>query len=403
VAVTTPDEVAAARRARRGARRRARGRRFDVAFYVPWATSLLAGGDGAAAGGAETQVSLLARALARRGVRVCVVVFAEPGVRLPPAVDGVAVRTRPPYRRHGRLGTLRETAHIVRAIVGVDAGTVVGRVAGPEIGVVALAAKLCGRRFVYSSASVWDFDLDRVSPKRRNRQLFRLGLRMADEVVVQTDEQVELCRRRFNRTPALIASIAEPATRRTCAPEAFLWIGRLLPYKRPSAYVELARSLPEATFWMVAVPPARRQKGGDPWAELPAEARSLPNLEILPPRPRAELMELVDRAVAVVNTSDHEGMPNTFLEGWARGVPALSLAYDPDGVIVRRGLGTCAGGSPAGLTAAARHLWETRLAQGEIADRCRAFVAERHAPDPVAERWQEELGLAGPEPRARIA
>jgi hypothetical protein len=154
---------------------------------------------------------------------------------------------------------------------------------------------------------------------------------------------------------------------------------------------------------MVAVPPARRRKGDDPWAHLPADARSLPNLEILPSRPRAELMELVDRAVAIVNTSDHEGMPNTFLEGWARGVPALSLAYDPDGVIVRRRLGACAGGSPAGLAAAARQMWKTRLAEGDLADRCRTYVAERHAPDPVAERWQEELGLVRTERGARVA
>jgi hypothetical protein len=67
--------------------------------------------------------------------------------------------------------------------------------------------------------------------------------------------------------------------------------------------------------------------------------RSVPNIQLLEPLPRTELMRLIDSAVAMVNTADYEGMPNIFLESWARGVPALSLLHDPDGVIERESLG----------------------------------------------------------------
>jgi glycosyltransferase involved in cell wall biosynthesis len=166
----------------------------------------------------------------------------------------------------------------------------------------------------------------------------------------------------------------------------------LLPYKQPEVYVQLARAVPEARFRMVAVPRARPPRG-DPAPELPSGDAQPQNLEILPPLPRAALMALLERAVAVVNTSDHEGMPNTFLEAWARGVPALSFAVDPDGLIVGRGLGEFARGSRDALVAAARRLWETRLDQHEVAERCRTYVSERHSPDAIAARWQEELGL----------
>src|SRR5262249_29868911 len=159
-----------------------------------------------------------------------------------------------------------------------------------------------------------------------NQLLFRLGIGLADRIIVQTREQVALCSERYARASTLIKSIAEPAPQTEADPEAFLWIGRVVSYKRPLEFVELARSLPEARVWMVAMPsgwgPSERPSLQ---AALEAHAREVPNLELTPPRPRDELLRLIDRAVAVVNTADHEGMPNVFLEAWARGVPSLAL------------------------------------------------------------------------------
>jgi hypothetical protein len=47
-----------------------RNPRYDVAFYAPAMGPLLTDVGDSAAGGAETQVDLLARALARHGARV---------------------------------------------------------------------------------------------------------------------------------------------------------------------------------------------------------------------------------------------------------------------------------------------------------------------------------------------
>ena len=106
----------------------------------------------------------------------------------------------------------------------------------------------------------------------------------------------------------------------------------------------------------------------------------MPNLELIPQRARPELLELVDRAVAVVNTSDFEGMSNLFLEGWARGVPTLALNHDPDGVIGANGLGGFAAGDPARLVELARKLWDERADQASLAARCRRYATEHHSP-----------------------
>jgi glycosyltransferase involved in cell wall biosynthesis len=369
---------------------RSNGAGFDVAFYLPRIAPQLAGAP--SVGGAETQISLLAPALARQGLRVCLIVFDTPGVSLPSTLGEAAVYVRPPYRIHERFGRLRELAAVHHALAETGARVVVTRTAGPDVGVVAVFAKLGRRRFVYSSANVRDFDLRLTDPKRRNQLLFRLGIRLADEIVVQTREQVALCEERYGRSSCLIKSIAETAAKAPADPEAFLWVGRVVPYKRPLDFIELARSLPEAKFWMVAMPSGwGHSERSELHATLEARARDVPNLQLMPARPRSELMGLVERAVAIVNTADHEGMPNVFLEGWARGVPSLALMLDPDGAIERHQIGAFAGGSTERLQELAHELWQGRAGRTELSARCRRYIDEYHAPDAVASRWREAL------------
>ncbi len=372
-----------------------KGNRRAVVFYAPFAGPRLAtreavDGPGEPPGGAETQIAMLAEHLDRQGVSVGVLVYLEG------SADGLALWAIPLPRRArsgspARLAasTGLTMARQARTLIGSNAAVFVQRAAGPHTGLVAIVARVLRRRFVYSSANVIDFDYGRLERRRWNVWLFHLGVRLADAVVVQTPEQVELCRQRFGREPVLIKSIAEPAPRRDGVPDAFLWIGRMAHYKRPLAYVELARALPHARFWMVAVPSGPDAPGIA--RELEQAAAELPNLELLAPRPRGELQPLIDRAVAVVNTSDYEGMPNVLLEGWARGVPALALHHDPDGVIERERVGAFADSSQQRLVELARELWDGRHDQTELADRCQQYIEREHAPDVITSQWANTL------------
>ena len=368
-------------------------RRHDVLIYLPTGSTVVDLRGVTPAGGAEMQMALLARGLVGLGARVAMVVYdSDRRGETPDSVDGIDLVPRSPYRYSaGVRGGLREAAEMYANIAAARADTVVTMCAVPATGLLALAAKLQRRHLVYASASAFDFDYATVEPKPRNVRLFHLGVRMADQIVVQNAEQRELCQRRFGRSAVVIKSIAEDAELRTQPPEAFLWAGRIVRYKRPLEFVELARRLPEARFWMVGLPGRDRPDVGQ---EVRDAARATPNLELLDPLPRHELMRLVARAVAVVNTSDLEGLPNTFIEAWARGVPALSLAYDPDGLIERHRLGGFAAGSAERLAALARQLWDSRHDQGELAARCRRYVRTEHSPDTVYSRWFDTLGLA---------
>jgi glycosyltransferase involved in cell wall biosynthesis len=356
-------------------------------------TPLLSGTPLKPTGGAETQILLLSRALAQRGLSVCVIVFDAPGADVPLSAHGVDVVVRPPYLV-GRtfLGRLREIAAMRTAIRGVDADVFVSRSAGYHVGLVGLWTKLARRQFVYSSASRRDFEYESFLEKWSDRIGFRIGFALADTIIVQTEEQVHLCERRFRRRPIFIRSVSEPVEQFDRDPEAFLWVGRVDANKRPLEFVELARSLPEAQFSMVAIrlptPESERL-----WGQIERAALTLPNLDVLPPRPWPELLDLIARSVAVVSTSEFEGMPNVFLEGWTRGIPALALEHDPDGVISQYGLGGFARSRRDRLAELASDLWSNRAARRECAARCREYTARNHSPEAVSAEWVQALRL----------
>jgi glycosyltransferase involved in cell wall biosynthesis len=91
-------------------------------------------------------------------------------------------------------------------------------------------------------------------------------------------------------------------------------------HKRPELALELARRLPHRRFVMVGGPGL---SGAALYERIRREAASLPNVEMTGFLPLSEVEGRFDAARVLVNTSSIEGMPNTFLQAWARGVPTL--------------------------------------------------------------------------------
>jgi glycosyltransferase involved in cell wall biosynthesis len=368
------------RRGRSSRRRRA----HDLAIYAPWG-ALYYGRDRGYMGGAEVQTTMLAHALKSRGLRVAHIVYP---VKKPARVDASSptLVERSEWQRHRRLGELAETAAIWRGLQRADAEAYVVRGGGGHLIAASSFCRALRRRLLFSSSSELDFDFARPDRDPRTLRLYRASLRLADDLVVQTDQQRELVRRAFpDRDPVVIPSFAEPAPGTSGDGRYFLWTDRLVEYKLPDRYVELAEALPDARFRMVAAvnnetPPGMAER-------IESAAERLPNLELLPPRPRSQLLEEMQQAVAVVKTSRIEGIPNAFLEAWARGVPVLSLHVDPDRKIEDNRIGMAAGGSMERFIAAAVTLWAEPEERRAIGERARRFIQDVHSPEAGADRW----------------
>ena len=382
-------------RRRRGARpgtTRAR----DVAIYSPDSAYFFEGDEAAAeslmgisGGGAELQMVLVARGLIANGIRVALIVFPVRGGRAPGG-QGPDLIERAAYAgNRSRTGEIAESIHIWRAMRDADAAVYVFRGSGPQLFVAAVFCRLHRRKLIFSAANDLDFDFARPDRTRSNLAPYQAALRRVDLVIVQREEQLELARGRGLDPLELIPSVAETAGPSRAEPEAFLWIGRVVDYKRPLEFVKLAESLPNIPFRMIYF--SSDETRPELAEELQAAGEKLENLELLGRMPRGEVLDQVARAVALISTSEAEGMPNVFLESWARGVPVISLQYDPDRKISSLGLGLVAGGSAERLGCATASLWRNSSRRTELGANAREYVRSAHSPEVIARRWAEVI------------
>jgi glycosyltransferase involved in cell wall biosynthesis len=367
----------------------------DIAIYSPAAT-VFYGGLGPAppgaqgiprGGGAELQMALLARGLTEHGLRVGLIIWPHGPERSLPGPEPTLIERAAYVGDRRRTGPLAEALHIWRALAAADASAYLFRGSSPRLLAASVFCLRRRRKLIFSAANDLDFDFERPDRSRGQLALYRAALRRVDLIVAQRQEQLELARRAGFGPVELIPSFAEPAEPTRAEPDAFLWVGRLVDYKRPMEYLRLAKSLPEIAFRMIWLPTSETRP--ELIEEVKSAAARLPNLELLGQTPRTQVLELIERAPAVVMTSAAEGMPNVLLEAWSRAVPAISLDYDPDGKIESERLGLVAGGSEARLREAVSRLWADERLRAELGERGREYVRAVHWPEAVSRRWAE--------------
>lgn len=337
-------------------------------------------------GGAEVQQTLLAHALAARGYPVTVVSLVHGG---PSDLVHDGIRMLTSFSLSGGVpGTrfLPRARKLWRALAKADGALYLHQCAGPLAGLIAAFCRRRGRKFIFQTASVDDVDggyLRRANP--RDRWLYRLGVRWADEVIVQTEEHRHHLRERFGRGGVVIPNghSLPPRPRAPGAGRDVLWVGMVRAVKGPERFLELARLVPDRRCVLI---------GGNDLDPAYADgirraAADLPNVEMAGFQPREKVLAALENALCLVNTSDHEGFPNTFIEAWAMGVPVISLRNDPDGRIRGRSLGEVVETIPE-MARAVEALGRSPDRRRDLFERCRDYCESEHDIDRVIARYE---------------
>jgi glycosyltransferase involved in cell wall biosynthesis len=348
-------------------------------------------------GGAELQQTLVAKALVKRGLRVSMVVkdYGQPD-----QASWSGVTTFKAYRPDAGMPVIRflhpRWSGVWAAMRRADADIYYVSCAGEIVWQVALFARLFRRKTVFRVASDSDCDPRALLVSLWwNRQVYRYALPAIDMVLAQTQRQRDLLLRNFNRESRIVAPIAETAARRPPFHERtidVLWVGNFRTLKRAELLLTLAERFPGMSFHMVGGPVA---SAPEYFESMRHKAAALPNVQFHGAVPYHEIGRFFERARLLVNTSETEGFPNTFLQAWSHGAPVVAF-LDPDELIVRQGLGRTVAniGEMHDAVAALvidQALWEATSA------RCCRYMDRQYDPSVAAEPYLSALATLLPD------
>jgi glycosyltransferase involved in cell wall biosynthesis len=370
-------------------------------------------GFGEFVGGSERQSALLARALTGCGHDVTYVVTGLAGgdrtidgVRLRAAWDpeaGVRFLRAATHRYPRLLRLLRNERADVYYARGAGYYTPFAMRAARDVEAASILALASDKDLYAASGKV----LFKVSSPRvsaligpvAHAAFRRWGLRAADCVAVQNDEQAASCAA-LGLPHAVLPSIVEPPAAellRVMPVRDVIWVGNVFEGRRSKGLdelVALAELLPQVTFTVVGI------LSGDSSRAARSALAAMPNVELVGQLAHDETQRRLAEHRLVINTSPSEGFSNVMLEGWALGIPSVTLAVNPSGLLLADRLGICAGGDPTAMAAAVAALLAEPAARDAMGRRCREYVARVHGAEGVVETFEAVTSRARRRPSA---
>jgi glycosyltransferase involved in cell wall biosynthesis len=276
-----------------------------------------------------------------------------------------------------------------------DADVYYQRMAETTTAIVAAFCRRYNRKFIFATAAHYDC-LPREARFRSAREdwLYRYGLRRADRVFVQTEQQRELLRQNFGHDSVVVRNCGiairdeeagAPATRSgPSASPRVLWIGRVNREKDPLLALDVAARCPFAAFDVMG-------DGDDAAlnATIRERAAAAPNVVLHGYVGRAAIARAYGQADLLLLTSEREGFPNVFLEAFSCGIPVVSTV-DPDGLVVKHGPGRVAS-TPEGLAEAVRELTQSAVAWRDCSRRARDYYRLFHDPAVVLALYEQQV------------
>jgi glycosyltransferase involved in cell wall biosynthesis len=223
-------------------------------------------------------------------------------------------------------------------------------------------------------------DIGRFPPVSRGleRRIRDFGISRADAIVAQSQYQADLLKTRFGSSATVIKNFQSgpsvPVPKSTIL--TVVWVANLKPAKRPEYYFSIVQAMSGQSnlrFIMIG-------QGGDrePYASRIRDLQNSANFDYLGGLSIDDTNEQIAKAHVLVNTSDIEGFPNTFIQAWYRRTVVVSLCIDPDDVIRDHGLGYSKL-SPNAAAEKINLLLSDNATAESIRDKAYAFVEREHS------------------------
>ena len=312
-------------------------RKIRVCFISPKAYPLFNPDIEAVFGGAEVDLYMVATELAKDkdfDVSFIVADYSQPQEEVR---ENVHILKSLNFKQNSLVGANKIWKTLKRA----DADIYMMKTASPGVPLVQYFCQRNQRRFVYRNANQGECDGTYLGQHPMLGRLFVRSLKRTTQVITQNQQDHDNLKRRFSIDSIVIANGHRIAETIKSKKETILWVGRSAAVKGPWRFLELAKALPQEPFVMIC----QRATGDTQYDGLRADAAKIDNLRFIERVPFHEIDGYFEQAKVLLNTSDSEGFPNTFIQACKAGTAILSYAVNPDGFLDEHQCGICCHGN----------------------------------------------------------
>jgi glycosyltransferase involved in cell wall biosynthesis len=293
-------------------------------------------------GGAELQVYYLAKELINRGWDVSYIRETSTSDRSVSLFEGIKLYNLPLRKRHYlqflNYFHLKEIMRKIRSDIWYC------RVSKYYLPSVIRHASSLGGKIVwaFSSDGNLSFKPHSTHPFGRimeslEHQFFMRGVNHADLILAQHEGQSKFLKDNLGIDSQILTNGHPlPIFRSRLRENSVVWVSNIKPVKQPEVFLEICRKCLDKPIKFVMVGDIQDVNYRDLLAQ---ETAILTNLKYLGKQPVDFVNEVICKSKVLVNTSEYEGFPNTFIQAWMRGTPVVSLNVDPGGVIEKERLG----------------------------------------------------------------
>jgi hypothetical protein len=252
------------------------------------------------------------------------------------------------------------------------------------VSLVAFFCRIKGRFFVYRTARAAHCDGTYIREHPLAGMIFRRSVKSAKLVLTQNEHDKAGLLGTIGVNAVVVQNGHRISLHTQAEKDIVLWVGRSAPTKRPYKFIQLAREYPSQKFVMIC----QRATGDENYDKLISVAEGVTNLVFFERVPFNEVGSFFSRAKMLVNTSDIEGFPNTFIQACLVCTPILSLNVNPDGFLDEYKCGICASDDWQKFVSGLKMLLEPDTAR-QYGEKAFEYVMKNHDVTTIIEQYKK--------------
>jgi glycosyltransferase involved in cell wall biosynthesis len=300
---------------------------MKICFIAPKAYQLFNPKIKSTFGGAEVQLSLLAKELAKDQKLDINFMVADYGQKSKELINNVKIWKSLNFKKN----ILSQVFSFFKIFNKINADIYIQRTLTPQSGIIALYCKLKRKKFVYMVAH--DRETDETHELYNDfikSFLAKLTFKLASKIIVQNEYELINLKKRYpkKKISILKKGLKINDFKKNKMRYDAIWVGRCEIWKNPEIFLEMAKAFPKNKFLMICPKATNKEEY---FKEILKKASNLKNLNFIEFIENNKITELLYQSKVFIFTSNQEGdWPMTILEATSCCVPVISskLNYD---------------------------------------------------------------------------